>query len=339
MKQKNYIRISSEKYLKNDLTLFKHDLKDPDNEDIEISKEIIEFQKKIGDIDMGGAWKFYNENTRTNYVKALKEENTKVLAYQLCNMFQTECTSAIITPSINVSKNHDLLSQMAWDLDACSEFTRNKYDLKILDAGNIGTPFGTIRDSIEILPDSPRHLYFADLISSHINNNDKILEVGGGYGGLIYFLRKIDFKGTYYNIDLPETLFVCYYYLRKSGHKVNLIYKKQDIKLNEVNLIPSMYFEKITKNLEYSVFFNSASLSEMDEKVCFNYIEMVNKTNPNYIIHCNSNYLAFPDSKIHIEILAKNFPWSENFNLKSFYLSPFQGASGRYRIHIYENTL
>lgn len=339
MKQSNYIKISSEKYNGSDLSYFQENIRKPDELDLEIAAEILDFQEKIGSIDMGGAWKYYNENTRANYVKSLRQNDLNTLASLLSNMFQTECTSAIITPSINISKDHDLISQMSWDLDACAEFTRGKYPLEVLDTENIGAPFGTIRNNVKILPDSPRHLYFADLIMSKIKDPSmNILEIGGGYGGLISFLRKVNYSGTYYNIDLPETLFVCYYYLRRNSIRVNLIKELSDFKKGEVNLIPSMFYNKLTKELKFDLFFNSASLAEMSQEVCFNYIEMINRSTAKYIIHCNSNFLAFPDSKIHIEVLAKDFPWDPNFELITHYVSPFQGASGRYRVYIYDRV-
>lgn len=337
MKQKNYIKIEGGPYLNSDLSSFQEKIQKPSKLDLEIASEILQFQEKIGSIDMGGAWKYYNENTRANYVKSLRQKDLNTLASLLTNMFQTECTSAIITPSINVAKDHDLISQMSLDLDACAEFTAGKYPLEILDTENIGAPFGTIRDNIKIQPDSPRHLYFADLIMSRIKDSSmSVLEIGGGYGGLISFLRKINFKETYYNIDLPETLFVCYYYLRRSGLKVNLISELNEFRKGEVNLIPSMFYRELTNELQFDLFFNSASLSEMSQEVCFNYIKMVNQAEPKHVIHCNSNFLAFPDSKIHIEVLAKDFPWDPKFELKSHYLSPFQGASGRYRVYIFD---
>lgn len=335
MKQLNYVRISSSQHPeKEQYKFFKDPLVKPSESDLVIAEEIIKFQQSIGTIDMGGAWKFYNENTRDKYVSALREGDTVSLAYLLANMFQTECTSAIITPSINVADDHDLCNQMAWDMDACSEFTDGKYSMHLMDSAEIGAPFGTIRDGIKISSDSPRHLYFADMVSNNCDMHDSILEIGGGYGGLIHFLRKIQFKGTYYNVDLPETLFVAYYFLKKFGHEVCLISDSSQLRQGVINLIPSTSYREVLNLVKVDLFFNSASLSEMSEEVCFDYIRFVNELRPKSIIHCNTNYLAFPDSKIHIEVISRNFPWDLSYKLVSRYPSPFQGASGRYRIHL-----
>ena len=80
------------------------------------------------------------------------------------------------------------------------------------------------------------------------------------------------------------------------------------------------------------------SISGEPEELLNKMLKAINLKMPRDVIHCNSNYLAFPNSKIHVEILAKDFPWDSNYKLISQYVSPFQGASGRYRVYIYETN-
>lgn len=339
MKQKTYVKISNQLHPDfGSVKRFNSSINIPDNIDYEIIDEIIEINKKIGTIDMGGAWKYYNENTRKDYVDALRSNNREVLANLLPSLFQNCCSSAIITPSINVAEDNNLSSQMLWDLDALAEFSNYNYDISILNTPIVGAPFGIEVDSNIILPDSARHLFFAEKLKE-LSDESKgnILEIGGGYGGLIYFFKKINYSYTYFNIDLPETLFVCYYYLRKNNIDCEFLLSNQTIKKGTVYLIPSIVYQDVAKNINFDVFFNSASLSEMDKDVCNNYIEMVNKIKPKYIFHCNSNFLAFPDSIIHLEVLAKDFPIDkDSYKLVYKYISPFQGASGTYRQFLYK---
>ncbi len=339
MKPKNYVRISNELHPnRNSVNTFYSELNIPDKLDYKIVDEIIKFHNQIGSIDMGGAWNYYNENTRKDYVNALRNNDKEQLVKLFSSLFQSQCSSAIITPSINVAKDFNLASQISWDLDALAEFSILDYEYSILNTPNIGSPFGIEIEGNKILPDSPRHLYFAEKLKNIAEeNSSSILEIGGGYGGLAYFLNKLDFKENYFNIDLPETLFICYYYLRKNKINCEFLTRNTKIRDGVFYLIPSNEYEKLLENLNFDVFFNSASLSEMDKSVAFKYINTINDKKPKHILHCNSNYLAFPDSKIHIEILAKDFPFDLNFyKLENKYISPFQGASGRYRIFSYK---
>ena len=339
MKQNTYVKISTDTHPKQgSVKVFYSELNKPDELDFKIIDEIIEINKEIGIIDMGGEWKFHNNNTRKDYVRALHNNNREELAKLLPSLFQNQCSSAIITPSINIVKDFNLSSQMCWDLDALAEFSDSEYNYSLLNTPTIGAPFGIEVEGNIILPDSARHLFFAEKIKTLADEDDSnVLEIGGGYGGLIYFLNKLNFENSYFNIDIPETLFICYYYLRKNNINCEFLTGKKPIKKGTVYLIPSTVYEDVIKNINFNVFFNSASLSEMDNKVCFDYVNMVNKKCPKYIFHCNSNYLAFPDSKIHIEVLAKDFPIDTNlYRIVYKSISPFQGASGRYRIFLYE---
>ena len=90
------------------------------------------------------------------------------------------------------------------------------------------------------------------------------------------------------------------------------------------------------KNVD--IVFNSRSFSEMSSDVLNRYFKIINQTlKPLYIYHENSNYLLFPKSERHIEILGKNFGFNKSlYFLKNINISPFSGGSGRYREFLYK---
>ena len=75
MKQNSYVRISDSLHPNtSQATTFQSDLNIPDEEDYIIIDEIISTNKIIGLKDPGGAWKYFNENTRKEYVDSLKKQ-------------------------------------------------------------------------------------------------------------------------------------------------------------------------------------------------------------------------------------------------------------------------
>ena len=63
----------------------------------------------------------------------------------------------------------------------------------------------------------------------------------------------------------------------------------------------------------------------------------VKSRKPEYIYHENSNFLLFPKSKRHIEILGDEFKIDKKkYNLEYINISPFSGGSGRYREFFYK---
>ena len=114
--------------------------------------------------------------------------------------------------------------------------------------------------------------------------------------------------------------------------------KLKDIKQNHINLISFDNKLKILKKIGKCDFvFNSRSFSEMNINTINMYSNIINNfIKPNYIYHENSNFLLFPKSKRHMEILGKDIKFNKKYNLEYFNISPFCGGSGRYREFFYK---
>jgi hypothetical protein len=79
----------------------------------------------------------------------------------------------------------------------------------------------------------------------------------------------------------------------------------------------------------------------MSLKVLKKYFYLINNyLKPTYIYHENSNYLLFPKSKRHIEIIGSKFTIDKNnYKLINLSISPFLGGGGRYREFLYKKIL
>ena len=121
-------------------------------------------------------------------------------------------------------------------------------------------------------------------------------------------------KLTYYSVDLPEGCLIQYYFLKKCGLKPKIIDNISEIKKNTINIIPYENSLKLLRKIKnVDIVFNSRSFSEMSSDVLNRYFKIINQTlKPLYIYHENSNYLLFPKSERHIEILGKNFGFNKS---------------------------
>lgn len=336
MAQLSYVRIS-------DLThpnslggkTLQSNLNEADLLDFKIVDEIIGFNTELGLCDVGGEWKYINAFKRKTYIDALLKNDANELVKLLINFFQTDCGYGITTPPFSEICQYDLESQILWDLDALYEFCEIEFEDEILFSSSIGAPYGLEVDDKIVSPDSPRHLYFAQKLQKF---DSDILEIGGGYGGVIYFLLKLGFSKTYYDVDIPETLYIAYYFLRKNNVKCKFVVNSDfDFEPGTVYLVPHFLFDQMQERMQFDCFFNANSLSEMDINHVNNYFKIINYKRPDHILHCNSNYLAFPNSERHIEILGKNLPIDHSIYDKKYQcVSPFQGALGRYREFYYQ---
>lgn len=319
-------------------------LRKADKMDSKIVQEILNFCSyfKANYQSFGGEWEYLNNIKRRKYINAISNHDFKKLISFFSNLFRKDASYGIVTPSFrDIKNNSKFKSQILQDIDVSIEFSKLKNSKQLEISKNIGNPFGIkIKNNI-IMPDSPRHFYFANKIKKYSKffKRFKFLEIGGGYGGLARILHGLNKKITYFSIDLLEGCLIQYYFLKKCGFKVNLIKNKKDIRQNQINLI---IFDKnldMLKNIGKCNFvFNSRSFSEMSIETLNKYLSFINnKIKPEYIYHENSNFLLFPKSKRHIEILGDEFKIDKKkYNLEYINISPFSGGSGRYREFFYK---
>jgi hypothetical protein len=119
--------------------------------------------------------------------------------------------------------------------------------IKINDS--IGNPSIYDIEGFHISPSNLRYIYHALLIKSKIENwynkNDiKIIEIGGGYGGLCFYLKNImkNHKLNYSIIDLPNVTQLQKYYFNKTDLDIDIISCFDIDKINEnYDLVISNY--------------------------------------------------------------------------------------------------
>lgn len=338
-----------QEYLRKDLKNYKVSkkiLNTPNKKDEEIVSEILVILKKNVKYlnNFSGEWEYVNKFKRSRYINSLKEKNFSELINLFSNMFQNVVTYGVVTPSfLDISNNKIYISQILNDIDACIEFSGIDNFSSLLLKKTMGNPYGLDLKGKILMPDTPRHYYFAKKIKD-LTGNQKVnlVEIGGGYGGMSKIIFQLLNRCNYYSIDLFEGCLLQYYFLRKCNIKVQIIFNPDELKKSCVNLIPfSKNSIKILKKINnVDLVFNSRSFSELNKSIINKYFKIINNYfKPNYILHENSNYLLFPKSKRHIEILGKDFPVGKKYKLLSLNISPFCGGNGRYREFLYKKII
>ena len=314
-------------------------------------EEIQKFYKKFNQMNkFGGTWEWIDKEKRKNIFQDTFK-NYKDVVKKFNEFFKNELSYGIISSHWEKEKTNlwkkKLISDLLKNISAWEEFVKDKKsDYKFLDSKNDpGSPYGLFYKKQLILYDTPRHDYYAKKIIDIFKDQRKIpviIEIGGGYGGLLSQLIKRKFKFKYINIDLNNTLVTNYYYIKKKYKNINISFqdkvKKNDFHKKDIIFIPFSkdLFNKI--NLKADLVYNSNSFSEMNKGILYKYFKLINKIFlPQYILHQNSNILLYPKSKMHIEVQSKNFPINK-LKYKKIYsgLSLFQGGSGRYREFLYK---
>lgn len=295
----------------------------------------------IDELDGTGEWEWLQKHKQYDFIKALFEKDIDTVAYHMTNMFKTQATYGYVSPSFSdVSANpKQVKSDILCNIDTCIEF----FDLSDIQQLTIssGNPFGLKHSNGVIMPDTPRHYYYGYNISNLLGNpsDPVVLEIGGGYGGFcLEIWKRFNGNCTIVDVDIVPGLFVTHHFLESNNVPVNVISKtNQVVKENMVNLISAEYQANLLELLpKADVIFNSHSLCEMGLQTIEEYFKFINLCEVKLFYHDNSNFLLFPESERHVEVIGDRFPIDyEKFQLVTKYLTPFSGGNGRHREYIY----
>ena len=299
-----------------------------------------------------GDWKWISNN-KININTLFEKNDFKHIQILYSNFARNFLSFGIISNGIyeelikNDNKMYQLKQNILNDIDTCIEMCNIK-NIKVLDSVKIGNFYGIIKDNIFITPDNIRHYYSAYKINNFLSKdkNPTIMEIGGGYGGLLVnLLKSREDKFCYINIDIKNTLLVFYYYnknyieIEKLNKKIYFsedgIVTNEIMDDNDIVLIPSDKHQYINGNID--LVFNSHSLSEMSKEHMEGYFETIHKLNIKHIFHINSIYFPWKTSdRGHIQISTKEFPINKEMYNKIYQcISPWMAGSGRYREYYY----
>lgn len=124
------------------------------------------------------------------------------------------------------------------------------------------------------------------------NKRGDIFEIGGGFGGIAYHLRKeVAFSGKYTNIDIPEVLVISAAFLLAEfgSDEVYLYGDYDDRKAASIHLLPHYKMPSIPED-NSSVIFNSHSLTEMNFSTVEEYLRQIERISPAFFLHQNHEH-------------------------------------------------
>lgn len=175
-------------------------------------------------------------------------------------------------------------------------------DVKKLERKPVGNPYGYQVDDTFIYPSAEFHYYCAKAIKVLLKSHDRptILELGGGYGGLAYYLLQEIPSAQIILIDLPENAALQAYYLKSHyPHKKIVLFGETSIDSQyDILIAPNYAINELDEN-SIDLTFNSYSLAEMGVDTINFYIRKICEITREYFYHLNHVYW---------EVSADDFP-------------------------------
>jgi putative sugar O-methyltransferase len=163
-------------------------------------------------------------------------------------------------------------------------FNKGSKKFKNLNMPRFGNQNGAYIDNNFVVIGSFFNEIYSNIIKKYLNNNKHniVVDLGGGYGRLGYYILKDLDKFTFIDFDIPETLTLASYYLSKSFPEKRIFYYGQQkfeeklLKEYDLFLLPSWEIEKI-KDDSIELTINKNSLGEMEPETAYNYIDQISR--------------------------------------------------------------
>ncbi|MEI9919615.1 MAG: putative sugar O-methyltransferase [Bacteroidota bacterium] len=180
----------------------------------------------------------------------------------------------------------------------------------------IGNPYGYKLDGKFIRATADYLHFYATQIGRLLSDESgrkAVMEIGGGFGGMAYFLVRDNPDISYVDVDLPENMALTAYYLMHAfPDKKILLYgegeiTREAIHNHDIVLLPNFSITSLP-NQSANLVFNSYSLAEMSPGTIELYINEMMRITTSYFYHINHNKTS--------TVVADNF----NVDLNKFYL-------------------
>lgn len=286
-----------------------------DQDDTEIIKRIIAAyrraklaQENAGEaFNVSNEWVAIYERNLGPVMKALRNGNVSDLQKMYRNFFRDPCSTGLAGFPINIPNlfNGGPIKRKYRDYIMCDVLhrydlwrtrTANKYPASALSAPTVGNPYGYTVDNVFVRACGDYQHFYAHSIGELVGSSggSAVVELGGGFGGLAFYLIRDHPRITYFDFDLPEAIALASYYLMKSLPDAPIqLYGEVELSPETLNnagivLMPSFEMVKMPAK-SVAVSFNSYSLAEMSSATVHLYLDEIARITRGYFLHVNHN--------------------------------------------------
>jgi hypothetical protein len=241
-----------------------------------------------------GWWQQIRDRSLGPVRQALRTGNIAALRGIYRNFFRDACSTGLTAVPYGMTAVYfggrmtDLhrriyLADTLYRLDYWQRETGGRFHLRDLAIPRIGNPFGVCMEGALVSARAEFQHRCADRIAGLLESNlSTVLEVGGGFGGMAYFLLRDQPKTKYLDFDLPESIALATYYLVKAlPHKKFLLFGEapltgEAIAAADVVLMPLFVMERLP-SASVDLTFSSHAMADLEGGELAAYLKTIHR--------------------------------------------------------------
>lgn len=255
-----------------------------------------------------GWWQQIRDRSLGPVRQALLTHDIAGLRGMYTNFFRDPCSTGLIAVPYGMTGAYfggrmtDLhrrvyLAETLYRLDYWRRETRGRFHLRDLAIPPFGNPFGVCLEGTLVSARAEFHHRCADRVDGLLESNlSTVVEIGGGFGAMAYYLLRGQRKIKYVDFDLPESTALATYYLVKAfPDKKFLLFGEspltgEAIAHADVALLPLFAMERL-RTASVDVTFSSHAMSDIESGELASYLETIQRVTRNRFLFIGTTSL------------------------------------------------
>jgi putative sugar O-methyltransferase len=237
-------------------------------------------------------WQQVRQRSLGPVTHALLTKDIDALRRMYRNFFRDSCSAGLLGVPNGMSKAYFggairdfhrrfYLGHALYRLEYWKDQTNGLFALNDLASPIIGNPFGVLIDGTFLRVGAEYAHYCAYRVSGLLDSErSTVAEIGGGFGGMAYYLLRDRINVTYCDFDVPENIALSSYYLLKSFPQLRfLLYgekklTREEIARADVVLMPTFELANMPAG-SVDATFSSHGMSDLSSQAMADYMNDV----------------------------------------------------------------
>ena len=263
-------------------------------------------------------------------LKALRSHDVDALQAMYRNFFRDDCATGLVPVQrmkggylgevIADFHRRLYLIDALFRLDYWKNQTDCRYELRDLAGPPVGNPFGVMLEDTLVRAGAEYQHYCAHRIAGLLQpGTATVAEIGGGFGGMAYYLLRDRQATTYIDFDVPESIALSSYYLLKAFPELKVVlYGEAELTADAISqadilLLPLFEIAQLPPGT-VDLSFSSHAISDLSPALMAEYLNDIARLTRRHFLYIGKDRLA--------KVIAQADPGTERIPFTALDIRP-----------------